>query len=257
MSAIPVKELLEAGVHFGHQTNRWNPKMKPYLFGSRNGIYIVDLQKTADLFDQAYRRIVEIVAGGGAILFVGTKHQAQQPIKEAAERCGMFYVANRWLGGTLTNFQTIRKSIERLKEIEKMETDGTFSALTKKEGILLLKEKEKLMNYHCGIREMKKLPDLIFIVDTQKEKIAIHEAQRLGIEAIALVDTNCDPDGITYVIPGNDDAIRSIQLFTSKVADAALEGLSQREKEAQKEGKIEAVQGSVGDTGVESRVAQG
>ncbi|MBI4208711.1 MAG: 30S ribosomal protein S2 [Deltaproteobacteria bacterium] len=256
MSVIEVKELLEAGVHFGHQTNRWNPKMKPYLFGSRNGIYIVDLQKTAGLFEQAYQRVVKVVAGGGAILFVGTKHQAQQPIKEAAERCGMFYVVNRWLGGTLTNFQTIRKSIERLKEIEKMETDGTFSALTKKEGLLLLKEKEKLVSYHSGIREMKKLPDLIFIVDTQKERIAVHEAKRLGIETIAVVDTNCDPDGISYVIPGNDDAIRSIRLFTSKIADASLEGLSQREKEAREE-KAESVKDSGEELKIESRVAQG
>lgn len=234
MSVISVQELLAAGVHFGHQTHRWNPKMKPYLFGSRNGIYIIDLQKTAALFEKAYQRVVGVVAEGGSVLFVGTKHQAQNPVQEAAERCGMFYVTNRWLGGTLTNFQTIRKSIDRLKNIEKMESDGTFEALKKKERLSLLKEKERLESYHNGIKEMKRLPHLLFVVDTQKERIAVHEAKRLGIDTVAIVDTNCDPTDITYPIPGNDDAIRSIKLIASKIADAVLEGAELREKRAQK-----------------------
>ncbi len=230
MASITMKELLEAGVHFGHQTKQWNPKMKPYIYGARSGVYIIDLQKTAKLFRNACKFLAETVGSGGEVLFVGTKRQAQDPIREEAERCGMFYVTNRWMGGMLTNFQTIKKNLDRLKEIEKMETDGTFSALPKKEVISLKREKGKLEKSLGGVKEMKKLPSAVFIVDTKKERIAVSEAQKLAIPIIGVVDTNCDPEGIDYLIPGNDDAIRSIRLFASRVSDACQEGTKLREK---------------------------
>jgi len=237
MSVISLKEMLEAGVHFGHQTRRWNPKMKPYIFGERNGIHILDLQKTQALFDLAYNYIVETVGKGYKVLFVGTKKQAVDIIKNEAIRANMFYVTDRWLGGTLTNFRTIRKSIDRLKNIEKMATDGTFAKLPKKEVSNLLKEKEKLINALGGIKEMSKLPGALFLVDAGKEYIAKNEANKLGIPIVVLGDTNCDPDGIDFLIPGNDDGIKSIQLFTSKIADACLEGLKKYE-ETMKEAKV-------------------
>ncbi len=224
MAIISMKQLLEAGVHFGHQTRRWNPKMARYIFTERNGIYIIDLQKTAKKVEEAYRFVRDLAAEGGKILFVGTKKQAQESIKEEAERCNMFYVNTRWLGGTLTNFSTIRKRIERLHELEQMETDGTFDVLPKKEVILLRKEKERLEKFLGGIKEMKELPDAVFIVDPRKERIAIAEARKLKIPIVAIVDTNCDPDEVDYVIPGNDDAIRAVKLLSSKIADAVLEG---------------------------------
>lgn len=224
MSAITMKQLLEAGVHFGHQTKRWNPKMKEYIFGARNGIYIIDLQKTVRLFKDAYKFVVDTASKGGNILFVGTKKQAQDSITDEARRAGMFFVSQRWLGGTLTNFRTIRKNIERLKKLETMREDGTFQALPKKEVLQLEKEMAKLEKILGGIKEMGKLPGGIFIVDPKKEQIAVHEARKLGIPIVAIVDTNCDPDEIDYIIPGNDDAIRAIRLIASKVADACLEG---------------------------------
>ncbi|WP_156289090.1 30S ribosomal protein S2 [Oceanobacillus salinisoli] len=223
MSAISMKQLLEAGVHFGHQTRRWNPKMKKYIFTERNGIYIIDLQKTVKKVDEAYNFVKEIAANGGSILFVGTKKQAQESVREEAIRSGMFYVNQRWLGGTLTNFQTIRKRINRLKDIERMEEDGTFDVLPKKEVVNLLKEKERLVKFLGGIKEMKSLPDALFVIDPRKERIAIAEAHKLNIPIIGIVDTNCDPDEIDYVIPANDDAIRAVKLLTSKMADAILE----------------------------------
>jgi len=223
-SAITMKQLLEAGVHFGHQTKRWNPKMKPYIFGARNGIYIIDLQKTVALARGAFRFISDAVARGGSVLFVGTKKQAQDAVQEEAARSGMFFVTNRWLGGTLTNFKTIKTGIERLKTIEKMSQDGTYDRLPKKEIAQLEREREKLQKNLGGIKEMSRLPSALFVVDTKKEHIAVHEANRLGIPVVAVVDTNCDPEGIDYVIPGNDDAIRSIRLFTGKTAEACIEG---------------------------------
>ncbi len=223
MSVISMKQLLEAGVHFGHQTRRWNPKMAEYIFTERNGIYIIDLQKTTKLVDKAYDKIKEIVADGGTVLFVGTKKQAQESIQKEAERCGMYYVNNRWLGGMLTNFQTIQSRINRLKEIEKMEEEGTFDLLPKKEVIGLRLEMAKLEKNLGGIKEMKRVPDAIFIVDPRNERIAIQEAHILGIPLIGIVDTNCDPEEIDYVIPGNDDAIRAVKLITSKMADAVIE----------------------------------
>ena len=222
--SISMKQLLEAGVHFGHQTKRWNPKMKPYIFGARNGIYIIDLQKTVVLARQALKFVADTTAKGGAVLFVGTKKQAQDAVREEAARAGQYYVTNRWLGGTLTNFKTIKAGIDRLKGIEKMETDGTFERLPKKEVASLQREKEKLEKNLGGIKELTKMPSAIFVIDPKKEHIAIHEARRLGVPIVAVVDTNCDPEGIDYVIPGNDDAIRSIRLFTGKVADACVEG---------------------------------
>lgn len=224
MSVVSMKQLLEAGVHFGHQTRRWNPKMKQYIFQERNGIYIIDLQKTVKMMDVAYNFIRELAAQGGKVLFVGTKKQAQDAIKEEATRCGMFYVNQRWLGGTLTNFQTIKTRIERLKEIEKMEEDGTFEVLPKKEVLVLKREKERLEKFLGGIKEMTEYPDAIFIVDPRKERIAVQEARKLNIPIVAMVDTNCDPDEIDYVIPANDDAIRAVRLITSKIADAVIEG---------------------------------
>jgi len=224
MSTVTMKQLLEAGVHFGHQTKRWNPKMKDYIFGSRNGIYIIDLQKTVRLFKEAYKFVVDTVAKGQNILFVGTKKQAQDSIAEEAQRGGMFYVNHRWLGGTLTNFRTIKKNVDRLKKLQSMKEDGTFNALPKKEVLRLEKERGRMEKTLGGIKEMGKLPGGIFVVDPRKEKIAVHEARKLRIPIVAIVDTNCDPDEVEYVIPGNDDAIRAIRLISSKIADACLEG---------------------------------
>ncbi len=221
---VSIRQLLEAGVHFGHQTKRWNPKMKPYIFGARNGIYIIDLQKTVGLFRKAYSFVADIAAKGGSVLFVGTKKQAQDAISEEAIRCGQFFVNNRWLGGTLTNFRTIKHGIDRLKSIDQMEQEGIFERLPKKEVAGLLRERAKLQKNIGGIREMSRLPGVLFVVDPKKEQIAIHEACRLGIPVVALVDTNCDPTGVDFVVPGNDDAIRSIRLFASKIADACIEG---------------------------------
>jgi small subunit ribosomal protein S2 len=223
MSVISMKQLLEAGVHFGHQTRRWNPKMAEYIYTERNGIHIIDLQKSVGKVDEAYKAISDIAADGGSILFVGTKKQAQDAIASEAERCGMYYVNERWLGGMLTNFKTIQSRINRLKEIERMQEDGTFDVLPKKEVINLKKEMEKLQKNLGGIKEMKRIPDAIFIVDPKKERICVQEAQALGITLIGIVDTNCDPDELDYVIPGNDDAIRAVKLIVSKMADAVIE----------------------------------
>ncbi len=224
MSVIAMKQLLEAGVHFGHQTRRWNPKMAEYIFTERNGIYIIDLQKTVKKVEEAYNFIREIAANGEEVLFVGTKKQAQESIKEEAERVGMYYVNARWLGGMLTNFKTIRKRIDRLNQIKKMEEDGTFELLPKKEVIKLKGELEKLEKFLGGIKEMKKLPGALFVVDPKKERIAIQEARKLSIPIVAIVDTNCDPDEVDYVIPGNDDAIRAVKLIASTMANAIIEG---------------------------------
>ena len=223
MSVISTKQLLEAGVHFGHQTRRWNPKMAEYIYTERNGIYIIDLQKSVGKVDEAYQAVSDIAAEGGTILFVGTKKQAQDAIKTEAERCGMFYVNERWLGGMLTNFKTIQSRIERLKEIEAMAEDGTFDVLPKKEVIALKKEWEKLEKNLGGIKNMKRLPDAIFVVDPKKERICVQEAHTLGIPLIGIADTNCDPEELDYVIPGNDDAIRAVKLIVSKMADAVVE----------------------------------
>ena len=224
MAVISMKQLLEAGVHFGHQTRRWNPKMAPYIFTERNGIYIIDLQKTVRKIDEAYMFVRDVAMEGKSILFVGTKKQAQESIESEAKRCGMYYVNNRWLGGTLTNFRTIQTRIKRLNDIDAMEKNGQFDILPKKEVIKLCAEREKLLKNLGGIREMKKLPGALFIVDPRKERIAVAEARILGIPIVAIVDTNCDPDEIDYVIPGNDDAIRAVKLIAGKLADAVLEG---------------------------------
>ena len=223
MSVISMKQLLEAGVHFGHQTRRWNPKMAPYIYTERNGIHIIDLQKTIGKVDDAYKALNQIVAEGGTVLFVGTKKQAQDSIATEALRCGEFYVNERWLGGMLTNFKTIRSRIDRLKAIRHMAEDGTFDVLPKKEVILLKKEQEKLEKNLGGIAEMKELPSVIFVIDPKKEKICIQEAHALGITLIGMCDTNCDPEELDYVIPGNDDAIRAVKLIVSKMADAVIE----------------------------------
>ena len=223
MSVISMKQLLEAGVHFGHQTRRWNPKMAPYIYTERNGIHIIDLQKSVGMVDSAYEAIKNIVANGGTILFVGTKKQAQEAVKDEAIRSGMFYVNERWLGGMLTNFKTIKSRIAKLKEYEKMSEDGTFDVLPKKEVIQIKKAWEKLEKNLGGIKEMKKLPDAIFVVDPKKERICIQEAHTLNIPIIGIADTNCDPDELTYVIPGNDDAIRAVRLIVAKMADAVIE----------------------------------
>ena len=224
MSAVELKELLESGVHFGHQTRRWNPKMKEYIFGERNGIYIIDLSKTAKLFSEARQFVSSLAAEGRTILFVGTKRQAQDVVIEEARRCGMFFVNQRWLGGLLTNFTTIQRSIGRLRDLEAMSTDGRYETLSKKEISRLEKEKRKLHKNLDGIRTMSKLPDAVFVIDTRKEKIAVDEARKLKIPIIGIVDTNCDPDDVDYLIPGNDDALRSIRLFLSRIADAAISG---------------------------------
>ncbi|WP_022854551.1 30S ribosomal protein S2 [Thermodesulfobacterium thermophilum] len=225
MAHITMKQLLEAGVHFGHQTRRWNPKMKPFIFGERNGIHIIDLQQTLKYFEIAYEFVVNLVAEGGKLLFVGTKKQAQDTIREEAERCGMYYVDYRWLGGTLTNFRTIRQSVEKLKRIESWFEDGTIERFPKKERLKLERLKNKLERNLKGIKDMETLPQALFVVDPVHEKIAVKEARKLGIPIVAIVDTNCDPDLIDYIIPGNDDAIRAVKLITGKIADACLEGL--------------------------------
>ncbi|MDR0706264.1 MAG: 30S ribosomal protein S2 [Treponema sp.] len=223
MAVVTMKSLLESGVHFGHQVRRWDPRMKKYIFAERNGIHIIDLQKTIQAIKDAYEAVRKIIKSGKTVLFVGTKKQAEQAIQKEAERCGMFYVNNRWLGGMLTNFVTIKESLRRLKKLEKMEVDGTFENLTKKEIAALSKEREKLQKNLGGIKEMKELPGILFIIDTKKEAIAVAEAQRMGIPIAAVVDTNCNPEGIDYPIPGNDDAIRAITLFTQIIANAVIE----------------------------------
>ena len=232
MAVISMKQLLEAGVHFGHQTRRWNPKMAQYIFTERNGIYIIDLQKTVRKIDEAYMFVRDVAMEGKSILFVGTKKQAQESIEAEAKRCGMFYVNNRWLGGTLTNFRTIRTRIDRLNAIDAMEKNGQFDVLPKKEVIKLCAEREKLQKNLGGIREMRKLPGALFIVDPRKERIAVAEARALGIPIVAIVDTNWDPDEIDYVIPGNDDAIRAVKLIAGKLADAVLEGKQGEQSDA-------------------------
>jgi len=228
MSSISMKELLEAGVHFGHQTKRWNPKMKPYIFGARNGIYIIDLQKTVRYFKTAYSFVRDAAQDGSTVLFVGTKKQAQDSVAEEAARCGMHYVNQRWLGGMLTNFATVKQSIDRLKKIDAMFEDGTINAYTKKEALQFTRDREKLQKTLGGIKSMSKLPGVMFVIDPKNEEIAVQEANKLGIPVVAVVDTNCDPDPIDYVIPGNDDAIRAIRLLSAKMADAVLEGIQSR-----------------------------
>ncbi|MCD9023392.1 30S ribosomal protein S2 [Cohnella silvisoli] len=223
MAVISMKQLLEAGVHFGHQTRRWNPKMDKYIFTERNGIYIIDLQKTVKKVDEAYNFVRQLGENGGTMLFVGTKKQAQDSVKEEAERSGQYYINQRWLGGTLTNFSTIQKRTDRLHQLDKWENDGTFEVLPKKEVIILRKEKDRLEKFLGGIKNMRKLPDALFIIDPRKERIAVAEARKLGIPIVGIVDTNCDPDEIDYVIPGNDDAIRAVKLLTAKMADAIVE----------------------------------
>jgi len=224
LATVTMKELLEAGVHFGHQVRRWNPKMKEYIFGERNGIYIIDLQKTQRLFKEAVKFVTQSAIDGKTFLFVGTKRQAQDAVEEEAKRCGQFYVNQRWLGGLMTNFQTVQKSIQRMKDIEAMRTDGRFDALTKKERLKLEREHTALEKNLAGIRDMRTLPDVIFIIDSNKEEIAVREANKLGITTVAIVDTNCNPDGIDYIVPGNDDALRAVRLFAAKMADAITEG---------------------------------
>jgi small subunit ribosomal protein S2 len=223
-TTVTMKELLEAGVHFGHQVRRWNPKMKEYIFGERNGIYIIDLQKTQRLFKEAVKFVTQKAMEGATFLFVGTKRQAQEAVEEEAKRCGQFYVNHRWLGGLLTNFQTVQKSIQRMKDIEAMRSDGRFDQLTKKERLKLEREYEALRRNLEGIRDMTRLPDVVFVIDSNKEEIAVREANRLGIPVVAIVDTNCNPDGIDYIVPGNDDALRAVRLFAQKMADAIIEG---------------------------------
>ena len=240
MASVSMKELLEAGVHFGHQTKRWNPKMKEYIFGERNGIYIIDLQKTLRMFKEATRFVADLAAQGGAILFVGTKRQAQEAILEESKRCEMYYVNQRWLGGLLTNFITIQKSIQRLRELDDMSTDGRYELFSKKEVARLERERKGLEKNLSGIKNMKRLPQAIFVIDSKKEEIAVKEANRLGIPVIAVVDTNCDPDNIDCVIPGNDDALRAIKLFVSKIADAVIEGAAAlKDKASEGETKAE------------------
>jgi small subunit ribosomal protein S2 len=233
LTSIAVKDLLEAGVHFGHQTKRWNPKMKPYIFGERNGIYIIDLGKTAKLFRDAEQFVTDLATQGRTVLFVGTKRQARDAIAEEAQRCGMFFVNQRWLGGLLTNFSTIQRSLGRLRELEAMTTDGRYDTLSKKEIARLEKEKRKLQKNLDGIRAMSALPDVLFVVDTKHEQIAVDEARKLRIPVIGIVDTNCDPDQVDFVIPGNDDALRAIRLFASRVADAVVAGRAARESTMQ------------------------
>jgi small subunit ribosomal protein S2 len=250
--SVTMKELLEAGVHFGHQVRRWNPKMKEYIFGERNGIYIIDLQKTQRMFREAISFVTNIVAEdrGKTVLFVGTKRQAQDAIREESERCGQYYVNQRWLGGLLTNFQTVQKSIKRLKDLEAMQTDGRYEKLTKKERIKLDRERESLNKNLSGIKSMNRLPDAVFIIDVRKEEIAVAEANRLGIPIVAVVDTNCSPEGIDYVIPGNDDALRAVRLFASRIADAILEG-----QQIATEGGVAAVEAQAGEGAEEQAVA--
>jgi small subunit ribosomal protein S2 len=264
MAEISMKQLLEAGVHFGHQTSRWNPKMKPYIFGARNGIYIIDLQQTVKMFHGAYAFVRELSARGGQMLFVGTKKQAQDAIREEAERCGHFYVNTRWLGGTLTNFQTIKQSIDRLKKADEMLIDPAITnALKKRELLSIERERDRLLIALGGIKNMRKLPDALFVIDPKKEEIAVKEANTLHIPVVAVVDTNCDPDVIDYKIPGNDDAIRAIRLFSAAIADAALEGRQQyeeREKGQMDEtpaAEAESTEGQEPAASVESEVSEG
>lgn len=224
MAYLTMKQLLESGVHFGHQTKRWNPKMKPYIYGARNGIYIIDLQQTVKMFKEAYDYIKNTTAKGGRVLFIGTKKQAQNAVSEESARAGMGFINSRWIGGFLTNFATVKKSINRLKELDTMDTNPDFASATKKEMIMFKREKERLEKYLGGVRELGNVPDVLFIIDSKKESIAIKEAKRLGIKVVAIVDTNCDPDEVDYIIPGNDDAIRAIKLFAGSIADACLEG---------------------------------
>jgi small subunit ribosomal protein S2 len=256
MSDVTMKQLLEAGVHFGHQTSRWNPKMKPYIFGARNGIYIIDLQQTVRMFKDAYAFMRQLAAQGGTVLFVGTKKQAQDAIREEAERCDMFHVTNRWLGGMLTNYQTIKQSIERLRKLdETLESPVMTEALTKKEMSQVRRERDKLMLSIGGIKNMRKLPDALFVVDPKREEIAVKEANKLSIPVVAAVDTNCDPDVIDYKIPGNDDAIRAIRLFCTAAADAVLEGRAQHEERMQGEaGEGDGAAASAPSDGGESEV---
>lgn len=261
MSVVSMKQLLEAGVHFGHQTRRWNPKMQTYIFTERNGIYIIDLQKTVRKMEEAYNFVRDTVAEGGTVLFVGTKKQAQETIEQEAERCGMFYVNQRWLGGMLTNFATIKKRIQRLHELERMAAEDQFSALPKKEQRVLLHDKAKLEKYLKGIKNMTDLPAVVYIVDPRKENIAVLEARRLDIPIVAIVDTNCDPDEIDYVIPGNDDAIRAVKLITSRIADAVLEGKQMavdrgQEPPGRPEGEAEGAEGGSGSEGYGSEGEQ-
>jgi len=227
---LPLRSLLDAGVHFGHQTKRWNPKMRPYIYGARNGIHIIDLDQTARLFAKAYQFVVDTVARGGHLLMVGTKRQAQEIVTEEATRSGSYYVVNRWLGGTLTNFRTIKTGLERMRQLERMKDDGTYQSITKKEVSRLEKERERFEKYLGGLKNMGSLPAAIFIIDPAMEQIAIQEANKIGVPVLAITDTNCDPDKVNYVIPGNDDAIRSIRLITARIADAVIEG-TQRRKE--------------------------
>ena len=240
MAVLSMKQLLEAGVHFGHQTRRWNPKIKPYIFTERNGIYIIDLQKTVKMIDDAYNFVKEEAQNGGVFLFVGTKKQAQDAIAEEATRAGQYYVNHRWLGGTLTNWNTIQTRIKRLKDIKKMATDGTFDVLPKKEVSLLKKQQDKLEKFLGGIEDMPRIPDVLFIVDPRKEKIAVQEAQKLNIPIVAMVDTNTDPDDIDVIIPSNDDAIRAVRLITSKMADAIIEGNQGEDQDAAQEQQVAA-----------------
>ncbi|HHY46700.1 MAG TPA: 30S ribosomal protein S2 [Firmicutes bacterium] len=259
MAVVSMKQLLEAGVHFGHQTRRWNPKMAPYIYTERNGIYIIDLQKTVRKIEAAYAFIKEVAMNGGGVLFVGTKKQAHDAVKEEAERCGMYYVNERWLGGTLTNFRTIRKRIERLKTLERMAEDGSFDVLPKKEVLGLHREKQRLEKYLGGIKEMADLPQALFVVDPRKEKNAVAEARRLEIPVVAIVDTNCDPDEVDYVIPANDDAIRAVRLITSKMADAVLEGREGRDALMQEQVEEQGVgmeTGEVTELDIESEYSQ-
>lgn len=242
MAVIKMKQLLEAGFHFGHRTRRWNPKMKPYIFGARNGIHIIDLQKTVRLFETTYKFISKLVSEGYSVLFVGTKRQSRDSVMEESERCGMFYVTNRWLGGTLTNFQTIRKSITRLKELESMKTDGSINRYKKKEILKMEKELAKLEKNLGGIKDMDELPGAVFVVDPKRDRIAVKEARRLKVPVIAIGDSNCDPDEIDHIIPGNDDAIRSIRLICSKIADACIEGHNLAEEKLRAEAELEEIQ---------------
>jgi len=255
MAVISMKQLLEAGVHFGHQTRRWNPKMAKYIFTERNGIYIIDLQKTVHKVDEAYNFIKSVVGEGRSVLFVGTKKQAQDSIKEEAERCGMFYVNERWLGGMLTNFKTIQSRINYLRQLDRMETDGTFEVLPKKEVANLRGKKEKLERFLGGIREMNKLPGALFVVDPRKERIAVAEARLLKVPIVAIVDTNCDPDEIDYVIPGNDDAIRAVKLLASKMADAVIEARQGADAEAAAADRQEAAAMAARDVLAEAQEA--
>ncbi|MBW7956645.1 MAG: 30S ribosomal protein S2 [Deltaproteobacteria bacterium] len=246
MAYLSMKQLLESGVHFGHQTKRWNPKMKTYIYGARNGIYIIDLQQTVKLFKEAYDYIRNTASKGGRVLFVGTKKQAQNAIQEEAARAGMGFINNRWIGGFLTNFATVKKSINRLKELDTLETNPDFASATKKELLLLRRERERLEKYLGGVKNLDKVPDVLFIIDSKKESIAIKEANRLGIKVVAIVDTNCDPDEVDYVIPGNDDAIRAIKLFSASMADACLEGKAAYEEALQAKADKKAVKAEAG-----------